>query len=89
MSPKTFIKQVEGISMSLSDFQEWYPDITREQMARIAGCSMQTVNNWFATAQNAHRDPTDHHLLRLGLYHWILNAPESIRDVMAIAQEKK
>lgn len=88
MSPKLFIKQVEGISMSLSNFQEWYPDLSRDQIARIAGCSTQTVNNWFATAEGCHREPTEHHLLRLGLYHWIITAPESIRDVMAIVQEK-
>lgn len=88
MSPKLFIKQVEGISMSLSDFQEWYPDLSRDQIARIAGCSVQTVHNWFASSEAWHREPTDHHLLRLGLYHWLINAPESIRDVMAIVQEK-
>lgn len=89
MSPKFFVKQVEGISMSLSDFQELYPDMTREQIARICGCGVQTVHNWFATAEGCHRSPTDHHLLRLGLYHWINNAPDSIREIIAIVSEKK
>jgi hypothetical protein len=87
MSPKFFVKQVEGISMSLSEFQTLYPDLSREQLARIAGCHVQTVHNWFAAG--CQRSPTDNHLLRLGLYHWINNAPDSIRDIIAIVSEKK
>jgi hypothetical protein len=73
--------------MSPADFQRIYPSLSRQQIAGIAGCSLQTVNNWFATSDRAHRDPTEHHLLRLGLYHWFKIAPEELRDVLSIAQE--
>jgi hypothetical protein len=88
MSPKVFVEQVEELSMSLSEFHQLYPGLSREQIARIAGCSVQTVHNWFAIADGVHRKPTDHHLLRLGLYHWILNAPDSIRDIISIVQKE-
>lgn len=56
--------------MLLQDFIEAHPQITRRQLARIAGCSVDTVNRWFMVGATA-VTPTEQHLQRLAIAHWL------------------
>ncbi len=64
------LKRLDKLSMELDEFMQLYPDISREQLAAIAGCKIATVNNWFA-AGSTHREPTEHHKLRLAIAHYL------------------
>lgn len=62
--------------MEPSEFRKLYPGISRKQLARIAGCSIDTVDHWFMSGQN-YRKPTEYHKLRLAIAHWIWTQDQS------------
>ncbi|MGG6295264.1 hypothetical protein ACQ4M4_12815 [Leptolyngbya sp. AN02str] len=58
-------------SMELADFQQHY-SLSREQLARVAHCSLDTVNRWFMKPTNSrHRSPTPEHKLRFAIAHYV------------------
>jgi transcriptional regulator with XRE-family HTH domain len=57
-------------SLTLEEFTKRYPHLSREQIARAAGCSAVTVNSWYCNRQSPqHRAPTKYHELRFGIAH--------------------
>lgn len=54
-------------SMDLKDFTKLYPNLSRDQIAKVAGCSIDTVNHWFC----GDRSPTAAHKLRMAIAHWV------------------
>jgi len=67
---KVTLRELESYHMELDEFMRLYPDISREQLAAIAGCKIATVHNWFATG-STHREPTEHHKLRFAIAHYL------------------
>ncbi|MBW4542634.1 MAG: hypothetical protein KME43_26420 [Myxacorys chilensis ATA2-1-KO14] len=77
---------LDRMTMQLDDFLRLYPDITREQLAKIAGCRIATVNNWFAEG-STHRAPTDAHKMRLAIAHWLKNEPTMFSDIREVMKD--
>lgn len=73
-------RYLAGLSMELDQFMELHPDISREQLAEICGCTLPTVNNWFAEG-STHREPTGHHKLRLAIAHWLTQEPQVFQEI--------
>jgi transcriptional regulator with XRE-family HTH domain len=73
--------------MDLQQFCNLYPDISREQLAKIADCSISTVNHWFCGAQK----PTKAHKLRMAIAHWFwvqsANEPELFKQLREMQSE--
>lgn len=67
---KVTLRRMGGYSMELDEFMKLHPDISREQLAEIAGCKIATVHNWFAEG-STHREPTEHHKFRLAVAHYL------------------
>jgi AraC-like DNA-binding protein len=57
--------------MKLKDFCDRYPNLNRQQIADVAGCSVHLVHRWFSADAN---QPTSDHELRFRLAHtcWTL-----------------
>lgn len=58
------------LPMELEEFLRHYPDMTRQELADVADCTIDVVDHWFMRGAS-HRDPTKYHKLRFSLYHWI------------------
>ncbi|WP_083304930.1 hypothetical protein [Moorena producens] len=56
-------------------YQKW--DLTREDMALICSCSVQTVNGWFNTSRRCY-PPTAGHLRHLAIMDFLLEDFETI-----------
>ncbi|NEO20194.1 hypothetical protein [Moorena sp. SIO4A5] len=56
-------------------YQKW--DLTREDMALICSCSVQTVNGWFSTSRRCY-PPTAGHLRHLAIMDFLLEDFETI-----------
>ncbi|NEP22876.1 hypothetical protein [Moorena sp. SIO3I6] len=56
-------------------YQKW--DLTREDMALICSCSVQTVNGWFNTSRRCY-PPTPGHLRHLAIMDFLLEDFETI-----------
>jgi transcriptional regulator with XRE-family HTH domain len=83
---RAIAKTLDNTCMDLDEFLALYPDISREQLAKLAGCEIATVNNWFASG-STHRSPTDKHKMRLAIAHWLKNEPGVFRDLRDIMDE--
>lgn len=79
-------QSLDGLSMELNDFLALYPDLTREQLARIAGCRVSTVNHWFSEG-DTHKEPTEAHKLRFAIAHWLKSEPSVFRDLRQVMDE--
>ncbi len=80
---KVLAKSLEALSMSLEEFTSLHPELSREQLAEIAGCKIATVQNWFATGAT-HREPTDHHKMRFAIAHYLSQEPAFYRSIRAV-----
>jgi hypothetical protein len=73
--------------MSFEEFAAKYPHITRDEIATIAGCSIDLVNRWFMRGRTG-RGPTREHMDRLSLADWLWSAtdnePEYVRYIRSV-----
>lgn len=73
--------------MSFEDFAAKYPYITREEIATIAGCSIDLVNRWFMRGKTG-RPPTQEHMDRLSIADWLWSCteqePEYVRYIRSV-----
>lgn len=83
---RAIAKSLDAYTMELEQFLQLYPDITREQLAKIAGCEISTVNHWFASGKTQ-REPTEAHKLRLALAHWLKSEPAMFREIRSIMDD--
>lgn len=87
---KQLVETMDSCSMELEDFQKLYPSLSREQLARIAGCSVSTVNNWFVqSGKKKVCQPTEGQKLRFALFHWLRNEPSVFKDLRSVVEELK
>ena len=76
---RSFEQHVNSYLLSPEQFMQLHPGFSREQIARIAGCSINTAKRWFYKTENR-IEPTQLHRLRLGMAHQFLSL-EGSRDV--------
>ncbi|MGA7933907.1 MAG: hypothetical protein WCA35_10205 [Kovacikia sp.] len=88
----TFLGQ---LLMPLYEFTFLYPGLTRKQLARVAGCSVDVVDLWYHADPEKRRDPTDYHQLRFALAHWLWTQDkaqpgvfEQLRGILQDEEEK-
>lgn len=55
--------------LSFEEFVELYPFLTREQIAKVAGCSIALVDRWFMVGKTR-KKPSDEHKARFEIAHW-------------------
>jgi len=55
--------------MEFEEFRAKYPVLTREQIARVAGCSVALVDRWIMTGKTR-KKPSDDHKIRFDIAHW-------------------
>jgi AraC-like DNA-binding protein len=70
---KNFEQFITSNLLSPEQFRELHPDLSREQIARLAGCSVHTVERWFLKTTSRSK-PSQDHCFRLGMAHRFLSA---------------
>ena len=55
--------------MELEDFRSFYPELNRDQIARVAGCSIALVDRWIMTGRTR-KEPSPDHKTRFAVAHW-------------------
>jgi len=55
--------------MEFEEFRALYPTLTREQIARVAGCSVALVDRWIMTGRTR-KKPSEDHKVRFEIAHW-------------------
>jgi hypothetical protein len=58
-------------AMTPQEFLALHPELSRDQLAEIVGCHVDTVHCWFAAGAH-HRDPNLTQKKLLGVAHWYL-----------------
>lgn len=76
--PRAIIQILNNQTLTLPSFVELHPELSRDQIAQIAGCTLRTVNGWFAP--NDPLTPNKGHLALLWMYHCLSIAPEGVAE---------
>lgn len=78
--------------MELDDFLALYPELSREQLARVARCSIHVCNRWFMESETR-RSPTEAHRLRFSIAHFVWQMeqiePPDFQELRQIYREMK
>ncbi len=76
--------------MEFEEFTVLYPSLSREQVARVAGCSVALVNRWAMKGETG-RDPGEDHKTRFDIAHWfwqnLVDEPAFFDELRRIRRE--
>jgi DNA-binding transcriptional regulator YiaG len=80
--PQRIIQMLDSRTLTLDSFAKLHPELSRAQIAQIAGCTVRTVNDWFAPS--GRQVPNKGHMALLWMYHCLAIAPEGVAESMLI-----
>lgn len=76
--------------MDIEEFRLLYPQVNREQIARIAGCSPALVDRWLMKGKTR-KKPSEDHKARFDIAHWLwtreANEPKLFQELRKIRGE--
>lgn len=77
--PQQIIKAMNDAALTLDSFGDLHPEVSRQQIATITGCTIDAVNSWFS----GRRNPTKGAMALLWIYHLRAIAPEGVSDILS------
>lgn len=76
--------------MELEDLMTLYPSLSREQISRIAGCSIALVDRWLMKG-STRKHPSEGHKARFAIAHWLwtreASEPPLFQELRRIKEE--
>lgn len=79
--PRQIINLIDRMILAPEDFIARHPDLSRDQIAKIAGCKRRTIDGWFAPSDRL--APKKGHMALLWLYDRAMQTPDILRGTIA------